>query len=252
MPRVSEQLRHAAHDAWIEANKDRRRAIQLLRQHPEGAALARPGRFIMKWGAGFQQRRTYADAPRSGRPRLVQPADVKRAAEILVAGYDFNGIQRGYGSFQHALEESEELKQILQRSGVKSAHLLRCIKCVHPEIVFRVQPVKPAFNLKQKKARVRDSKRLMKRSDRWRQEMFWVDAKKMHIKATPRLAWLDKTQLTATVPDSRTDGRVTLHFYAMVNAKGGPVALKYVTGTTGLQSDAQYLVSPFIAITCHA
>lgn len=219
MPGVSPELRHASHDAWIAASGNKRKAIKAVKQHPECATVSRPGRLVDEWGKGFAKRRSYEDAPRSGRPRQLQPSDVQRAAEILKAGYAFNSMQRGYGSFQQAVHQSAELKQILQRSHVTSAHLLRCIKHAHPEVVFRKQPVKAAFNLIQKRSRVRACKRLRKRSNRWLDGMFWVDAKKMHIKATTRKAWLDSSEPTQTVPDSRTDGRVTLHFHAMVNAK---------------------------------
>ena len=165
MPRVSEQLRHAAQDAWVAANGDMRRAIQLVKQHHEGAGVARPGRLVKRWGQGFPKRRSSRDAPRPGQPRRVEPTDVERAAETLAARYDLNTIRRGFDSFKHALQHSDELRETLERSKVSSGHLLRCIKCTHPELVSRMQPVKAAFNLTQKRARVRDSKKLLMRSD---------------------------------------------------------------------------------------
>ena len=242
MPKASEALRHAAHDAWIQANGDKRIAIKLLRQHPEAAGITRLGRFIATWGPGLQNRDGFKDAARPGQPSHIQQVDLRRAAQILKQGYPFNHVTRAFGSFQHALDESAELRGILESSQVSVAHLLRRIKAHDPTLYFGKQPVKAAFNLKQKADRVRASKKLLRQTDHWRQQVFWVDAKKMYVTATSRMAWLDGSQPVTTISDSRTDGRVALHFYAVVNAKGGPVALKYVTGTSDLQCDVKYQV----------
>ena len=64
----------------------------------------------------------------------------------------------------------------------------------------------------------------------------------MHVQASSLKAWLDVSRAVPTIPDQRCDGRVTLHFYAMVSALGGAVALKYVTGTSDHKGHQQYKV----------
>ena len=242
MTKTSAAVRHAAHDAWIQAKGDKSRAIRLFSQHPEAASISRPGRFIQRWGAEFAKRRHYQDAHRPGQPSRIQQSDLERAAKIVKQGYPFNNVTRAFTSFPHALKHSAELQTILKRSNVSQKHFIRRLTQNDDTLFFGKQPLKAAFNLKQKRDRMSACKKHLRQSSHWRQQVFWVDAKKMHVQATPAKAWLDKSQPVTTIPDSRTDGRVTLHFYAAVNAKGGPVAMKYVTGTTDLQSAIQYEV----------
>lgn len=154
----------------------------------------------------------------------------------------FGSIQRGFPSMAFACEESQELRDILARSNISSSHLLVRIKKAAPEMVHRLQHVKAAFNKKQKQDRRKACREHLRKSDRWRKQVFWVDAKKMYIQASSMKAWVDNSEPIATVPDLRTEGRKVLHFYAMVNACGGPVALMYVTGTSDHVTEQKYQV----------
>lgn len=242
MSRVPEELRHAAHDAWVAAGEDQRQAIKALKKVPAAAGYQRLGKIIHRWGAGFNARRGYQDRHRPGRPSSLSQLDLDRAVEILKGGFMFGCIPRAYPSFSYACDESEELRGILARAKISRKHLLVRIKTAAPGLVFRMQSVKAAFNAKQKKDRMRDCRWHIRKSDRYRLQTFYVDAKKMYVSASPVKAWLDGSEETDTIPDLRAETRTVLHFYAVVNACGGPVALMYVTGTTGLARQQPYLV----------
>ena len=242
MSRVPEPLRHAAHDAWLEANGNRRLAVTILKKSPAAIGKHRWGRLIDRWGSGFNVRRGYQDLHRCGRRSHLSQQDLDRAVAILEEGYMFGCIQRGFPSMTFACEESQELRDILQRARISSSHLLVRIKRAAPEVVHRMQHVKAAFNKRQKDARKSACRWHLRQSPRFRKQVFWVDAKKMYIQASSMKAWLDSSQPIATVPDLRTEGRKVLHFYAMVNSCGGAVALKYVTGTSDHTPEHHYQV----------
>lgn len=66
----------------------------------------------------------------------------------------------------------------------------------------------------------------------------WVDAKKFWVSPKRLRVWGSKKQgpIIASHPSVFMSGKqVCLHYYAVVNAELGPVAIKYVTGTTGFR-----------------
>lgn len=242
MKRTPKPLREAAEAAWLSANGDRKKAIGILKKSPVATGRHRWGRLIIRWGRERHMRPGHRDLPRSGRPSHLTQQDLDKAVEILKGGYMFGCVPRAFPSMPFACVESEELRDILERAKISEDQLLKRIKEAAPEIVYQMQHVKAAFNMRQKKARKSACRALLRKSDRYRKQIFWVDAKKMYLQASSMKAWLDSSEPIATIPDSRTEGRKALHFYAMVNACGGPVALKYVTGTSGLVTEQQYKV----------
>lgn len=241
--------RQAARDSWLRADGDLHEAVRLMRLDPRAAGCGRPDRMILRWGRDNTNRDSLTDLPRSGRPRQLTKAATIRAAAILKAGYTISGVHKCYSSFKHACSQDEELQSILITADVTRKHLLACIGIEDPSAVFGMLHVKNAFTLSERRGRIKDSKKMLRNFSRaatYSQRIFWIDAKKMHVSLASQKVWFDSTDQPDTVEDVRAQGArgglKTLHFYAAVNACKGPVALIFVTGTTGLQRDPAYRV----------
>ena len=243
--------RKAANDAWVEAAGDKRRALEILRQDPRAAGCSRPDRWILRWGYDYYKRRSFQDSARSGRPKQLSDAAAQQAATIIKAGFLVGSIKGWYSSLTQALEDSEQLRDILSTAGITRKHLLQRIKKVDPDVVYGMLHVKAAFTNDEKYLRIKVSKQLIRmftQAASLAKRVFWVDAKKMHVSLDSQQVWFDSEDKPDTVEDVRAQGArgrlKTLHFYAAVNACGGPVHLVFITGTTGLQRSPPYRVRP--------
>lgn len=66
----------------------------------------------------------------------------------------------------------------------------------------------------------------------------WLDAKKWWVRPEKLRVWGSKAggRIIADHPSLFMSGKtVCLHYYAVVNAELGPVAIMWVTGTTGMR-----------------
>ena len=241
-----ESLRLAAHEAWVQARGDYKTAMQLFKQHPSSSTCTRPGRFMLRWGKGFNSRLTFNDQRRSGRPRKLSAETVNRAAEVFTQGFTQDGNNQAFSSVNEAIELSAELKAIVSTHDMNPQTLLRNMQEAQPGLVKRTEDLKPPLTNRLKQLRMTACHRLLQHSDNYFQRIFWIDAKTMHIVPSARKVWV---QSKAPLP-VRTDPRLprsgrdrrTLHFYAMVNWCVGSVAIRFVTGTSGLQHAHPYTV----------
>ena len=246
--RVDDATRKAAHDAWIAACGHRRTAIKILKGSPGVTKQHAWGKLIKRHGEDFSTRHSFADKSRPGRPSHLTQAALERATAIIKAGFKFDSMQRVWLSSPQAFRESAELRSIAEEARLTHAHLFTRIQEAAPELQYAMQQVKQSFNMKQKRDRQRSCRGHLRKSARFRKRVFWIDAKKMYVQASRLKAWLDTSETIPTVSDQRCEGRTVLHFYAMVNAVGGAVALKYVTGTSDLKGGQQYKVRTFFSI----
>lgn len=240
----------AARDAWLKADGDKTKAVQLMRQDPRAAGCKRMDRMVITWGRDFKARGNFEDKARCGRPKQLTDAATLQAASILKAGYSTSSGRRCYTSLSHAAKNSQALQGIVKTANVSKKHLLRKITKIDKGAAFRVLHIKNAFTQPERSQRSRVSKQMLRNFSRaasFSQRIFWVDAKKMHVSLKSQKVWLDNEEPPDTIEDSRAQGArgglKTLHFYAAVNACEGPTAFVFITGTTGLQREPPYRVS---------
>lgn len=236
----------AALQAWSQAKEKRTAALKHFRLHPCYTSCKRPGRFLLRWGRDFPSRNSLSDKKRSGRPRKLTAATVKRAAEVFIAGYTRDGIQQSFCGINEAIELSPELKSIVTSHNMHPRTLLRNMQAATPTLVKRNEDLKPILSTIQKQQRVNACINLLRFKDPYFWRIFWIDAKTMHISPGRARVWVDSSAPMRVKTDSRMPrsgrDRRTLHFYAMVNWCVGPVAIRFVTGTSGLERTKTYKV----------
>lgn len=95
-----------------------------------------------------------------------------------------------------------------------------------------------------KSQRVAAAAKLLDLPPAWFESVVWLDCKTMYINPSSYYAWVDTATMSPhdlVKEDKRCRARgkelVKLKFYIAVNAKCGPVALVWVTGTSGLAYD---------------
>lgn len=242
-----EGMRLAAYVAWKQADGHYKEALQLFKQHTGADAISRPDRFLKYWAKVVGQSLSLRDKPRSGRPRKLSQQAVNRAVQLFLAGSSHNGSQAAFTDLNEALDKCPELRAIVSNSQMHPQTLLRNMRAANPDLVKRTEDLKPILNNKLKEQRVTACHKLLQFSNAYFRRVFWLDAKTMHISPSARKVWVDRklpshVKSDARVPRSGRDRR-TLHFYAMVNWCAGPVAMIFVTGTSGLQHAQPYTVS---------
>ena len=242
-----EGMRLAAYVAWKKADGQYKQALKVFKQHPGARDISRPDRFLKYWAWRVAQRLSLRDKPRSGRPRKLSQQTVDRAIQLFLAGSPDDGSQAGFTDLNEAFDKCPELRAIVSSNQMHPQTLLRNMCAANPDMVKRREDLKPIMNNRLKEQRVTACNKLLQLSDGYFRRVFWLDAKTMHISPSARKVWVDRklpspVRSDARVPRSGRDRR-TLHFYAMVNWCVGPVAIIFVTGTSGLQHAQPYTVS---------
>ena len=247
MGKIDEEMRLAAVVAWRSAFGQYKLAMQLFKQHPKFKSISRPDRVLKRYGQRADQGHGLQDKPRPGRPRKLDQPTVARATQLFLAGSDQNGRQESYTGVNEAISMNTELRALVNTHNIAPRTLLRNMQSSHPTLVKRKEDLKPIMNTRLKGLRVSACSKLLQHSDRYFRRIFWIDAKTMHIAPGARKVWVDskfpmKVKSDSRMPRSGRDRR-TLHFYSMVNWCTGPVAMLYVTGTSGLQHAQPFMVS---------
>jgi hypothetical protein len=236
-PHTSQELRSYAATCWLWAESPAAAAAFFRQKYPD--AVRRPGEFCKKWGLRLRETSTVADAPGRGRRCKVSEADARRGAAIMMAGPPGRGSGVGFTSIQHALEHSPELRNILERSRVTPATLLRHMRRAQPNLVQRALRFRPPLSQKNRKLRLQLAKRnrrlLHDQPAYWRR-VIWLDAKKLWVRPEGGLVWTDRRRPLPILsyPGYSSSGRAQLlHYYAAVQADLGPIGIVFVTGTPG-------------------
>ncbi len=227
-----EEMRGAAHEAWIEAKGGLKAARHVLKKHARSSTCKRPGRFLQRWGKEYKKfifRKGFKDRKRTGRPRKLRPETANRAAEAFMKGSVQNGKVQPYVSINEGLDMNPDLKDIISTHTMSPRTLLRTMQQVQPKLKKRTEDTKPVMNSRLKQLHMRARQQLLQFSDQYFRRIFWIDAKTMHILPTARKVWMEagapiSVRSDARLPRSGRDRR-TLHFYAAVNWCVGLVAI---------------------------
>ena len=238
-----------AADAYLEANKDPKEAAVLLKDKLGGLmGLSRPAAYCQKWGERRLQTHTVADAPRSGAPKKLKEEHVDAVITSLSFGYirlDTSGPTRvPFSSWSFFTNNDPTAVSVLASTGVTPRHLLRACQATLPTLKRKKIQLRVWLRPATKAERVADSQTLLGKTDRWFFSVVWVDAKTLYINPTTAYAWVNTADMAGHKLE-REDRRVRpkkslavkLKFYIAVNALYGPVALVWVTGTTGMAAD---------------
>ncbi len=128
-----EEMRVAAHEAWIEAKGDLKAARHVFKKHARSSTCKRPGRFLQRWGKEFSFRKGFKDRKRTGRPRKLSSETANRAAEAFMKGSVQNGKAQPYVSINEGLDMNPELKDIVSTHTMSPRTLLRNMQQVQPK-----------------------------------------------------------------------------------------------------------------------
>lgn len=243
------QLRYSAVVCWMESgprdDKNIRAAVRQFKADNPGRCPKNPSQFIRTWVGRFETYGT-VESPRSpGRPVKLTPAAVDKAVQLLWAGYEAEGRLRFYTSIQQAVRNNSGLKAICVKFDVTPATLLKHMSARWPDVVRRRLVIKRQLSEANKLERRTDCSQLLQWEPSKLQRVFWIDAATIYV--VPK--WL----LAYAPPDGPlvvSDARLPSHssqlkklkFYVCINAILGAVALVFVTGTTELESEEEWLV----------
>lgn len=207
-------------------------------------SVTHASRFVSQWASRIATQGGCEDQPRSGRPSRLSEEDADRALSILREGYinpDSN-CHEWYHSISHARRWNTEFNEIMERCDFSDKVMLRRLQQVCDTLKFKKLRVRKQLTDEQKQERVQCAALLLSVPKRTLvQSYFFIDQKHMFVRPAKREVFLvDKDDLDegAYVIDPRVwtgkkQETIKLSFYAMVNGKLGPVALTFVTGTTG-------------------
>lgn len=240
------EMRSAALQAWNQSGGLHQEALKLFKQHPRAHTISRCGRFVRRWGQGFAQRQSFSNKKPTGRRRKLDNETLDRAVGIFVAGNQQQDQPQPFSGINEALELSTDLNEIVTAHDMHPRTLLRNMQKALPSLKKCKEDLRPVLTERLKQQRLDACKQLLGYSDQYFRRIFFLDAKTMHIVPEAREVWVDTSQPMPIRTDSRKPrsgkDRRTLHFYAMVNWCVGPVALIYVTGTSGLKPAKTYTV----------
>lgn len=238
------RLRQSAVACWyLSGGEDIRAAVELFKSrnpsHPQNCS-----RFIRTWVAAFEQRFNLAGPSSPGRPTKLPDEVAERAVEVVWRGYVSGGQRRYYRSIQQAVGANTELKAILKEHKISAVTLLRRMQAVEPKCRRRLHVVKRLLTAENKQQRQAACQKLLLWPLDQLQRTFWLDAatiiiapKGMKVFAPPG-AHLVLTDDRLPTHSSQVQ---KLRFYVCINAILGPVALKFITGTS--DAGTEWLVS---------
>ena len=242
-------FRNLAADCYIRANRNASEAAELLKAELAGKrGVPRPERFCRRWGERRLATGGVEDAVRSGRPKKLTEEWVDRVITALSQGYEMptsTGTKTvPYRTWTQFCQNSTVAMECLEATGVTPAHLLKICQLTLPTLKRVKIQVKVWLRPEIKAQRVAAATKLLDLPSSWFESVVWMDCKTMYINPTTYYAWVDTATMSPNSlvkEDKRCRARgkelVKLKFYIAVNALYGPVALIWVTGTTGLAYD---------------
>jgi hypothetical protein len=201
-----------------------------------------PSRFIHDCVADLEERGCLH--PRSGPGREpVIPDDVaKKALARLWEGFEAeNGEQRYFTGIKQAVKLAPVLYQIMHEHGVKDPYtLLRAMQRVEPDLRRERLRVKfqhsPALRAERRQAAITLKSWPVEQLLR----VFWIDATTIYLLPEDMMVYAPPGS-ALVLHDPRIPGHNNsmrkLKFYICVNAVLGPVAIKFVTGTTEFEEE---------------
>lgn len=235
-----------------------------LAKYPEDASKSRSStkKFIKRWSELVESRGSVADLQRSGRPPLIPDLMAEECASIMLNGYiDESGQQMYWASVRLACTENAHMRQVLKDHDITPKQLLLRMHAVQPDLEYLNLYVKKPLQNQRHDAqvlRLQAAIHLINLPEHMFKRTFWLDAASFCV--TPELkvkVWSSRDaanegKLMRTDPHLAlaANKMVYIKYYACVNWLKGPVAVSFVTGTTGIPKS--YMVSVTTQMTCSA
>lgn len=206
--------------------------------------------FISQWAKSLVTTGCVYDADRPGRPTKLPDADAEECA--LLIGSD------KYHTINEAISNCPKIQEIINRSRVGLSTFRRRIHIVDPVLSKSHKPrAKRALNTREKRERREDAAtclQAVKNDPNILDRVVWVDQKTINLVKGKAYSWRwghtgFKNEKALRVVCPRLKKSIKLHYYAGVNAKVGPVFLKFTSGTTGLRTKKEqdkYKVSTYL------
>lgn len=240
------RLRLSAIQCWYKCDDDIRAAVLLFKSRNPGLKKINYARFIRDAVRGLESRFSLHTPASTGRPATLPREKAELAVELLWKGYESEGQQRYYRSIDQAVRSNPGLKAICDEHDITPRTLLRAMVAAEPRCRRRRQVVKRLLSVELKKERRLACEKLLLWPVEQLCRTFWIDAATIYI--------VPKGMKVFAPPDADmviTDDRLPSHssqlqklrFYICINAILGPVAIKFVTGTSDLEDEVLWLVS---------
>lgn len=239
-------LRLEAFKCWCAAEEDMRAAVRrFLQPDPERMKL-NPWRFIETAVRRMETTYSLHKPAAKGQPIKVPPEVAQEALQLLWAGFEAEGKQCYWDNIDDACKECEGLAAICSTYGCCPKTLLRAMQREEAACRRRVERMERPLTAANQRARLDACKFLLKCPIDFLRRVFWLDAATIYI--------VPKDRSVFAPPDADLvvcDPRLSSHsltkrrmkFYILINAVAGPVALEFVTGTTDLEAEVEWLVS---------
>lgn len=238
------ELRHSAVACWYTSGENIRAAVQLFKERNTGSLPPNIARYIHTWVAAFQKQYSVHTPTSPGRPAKLKPEEAERAVEVLWRGFKALGQQRYYRTIEQAVHRSAELSAMCKKHEITPRTLLTHMMAVEPRCRRRLQAVKRLHTAENARQRREACQKLLGWPIDYLRRTFWIDAATIYI--------VPKSMKVLAPPGAQlvlTDDRLPTHssklqklrFYICINAILGPVAIKFVTGTSEAEGD--WLVS---------
>jgi len=246
------ELRQAAVECFILSGKQISPAVALFNSMYPNHGKSTPSRFINEAWALYTSTFSLHTQHNQGRPRAVSDEEAAAAVQILWDGYQADGVLRYYTSIEAACEHSKPLAAMVKEHKCTPRTLLSAMQRVEPKCRSQVQVVKRPHSEENRRQRQRACEQLGDWSISRLQRTCWIDAATIWVVPKDMKVFAPPGALLVT-----TDPRHPTHsskvckmrFYICVNALVGPVALRFITGTTDLGGN-EYLVGLASLHTC--
>lgn len=258
MSRHSEAARHAAHTALELNNHDVDAAAEMFHSWPAFQHVQQPKRFVAAIEKNLQDHGTTGEAPRAGRPAKMTDEQAKTFAKLIADGHvTADGRHLYYTSFEEAIhdhvDDHPEMKHIWD--SMAHATFIRHVKHALCNLEYVSIIFKPQFTDLQRQERLQLAMKLLHAPVSMLMRMVFIDAKKLRCRPESSLhVWRNRE--TAQHGDTtREDVRMSqlgcdyLNWYIAVSPRFGPLAICFVTGTSGQAvsytvSQSWYLLTP--------
>lgn len=236
----SEKVRKDGAKAWLQNPGNPKAAAQAFKKMQPDAAtkMPRPEKNLKRWAEQWDDRDSFADKPRSGRPPTIQDTSLlAKCAAALKRVRKIGGVWRHYESITEAAKYESVLRKAMDTYNVTAAHLLKAVHRFDPSLVRGKEKLRRYLDNSHRQQRVKIAKRLLRLPLKYFKKVFWLDAKHLYIVPPTGHVYCDAAERSSLfVEDPKAKGKpMCLHYYAMVNWFTGAVYIIWVTGTTGMK-----------------
>ena len=232
----SEDVRSAAVEAYLSANRDIHRAQQRFSATYPLHGIVRLDKFMIHWVRVWDREHNVKSAPKPGRPHKMPASVALACSAAFKAGRILGGQRKHFSSLPRAIPHCPVIQRALATYPITQRFLLKRMRSLDERLVRRTESVKPALSPKLMEERRQVSGWLKRQPISYFQRIHWIDCKQMFICPRDRKVWTDAAWGAPTVHDGRAgmaSNKLTkLKFYASVCWATGHSMLIFVTGTS--------------------